>query len=168
MNENCKNHQNKKALSFCHSCKEYFCEDCLEEGADYYYCKNDSCKNAKQVETEIHAEIIQSKSSDHPKILINEKAVGFCDECIKVTSSLTISDNFFFKTSVRKGVLINEREPCEICGSVIMDLTKPLPILSFIRRTVRSFRIIKTWDLDYDALYLHRNKYISREIKMDI
>ena len=50
MTEYCMNHPDKKALSFCHSCKEYFCEDCLEEGNEYYYCKREACKDGKQVE----------------------------------------------------------------------------------------------------------------------
>ncbi len=41
----CINHPEKKALSFCHNCKEYFCKDCLVEGLTYYYCKKSECNS---------------------------------------------------------------------------------------------------------------------------
>ena len=43
MKHHCKNHPNKIALSLCHSCGEYYCSDCLNEGLEYYYCKNEKC-----------------------------------------------------------------------------------------------------------------------------
>ena len=168
MKEFCTNHGNKKALSFCHSCKEYFCADCLDEGNKYYYCKKESCQNAKQNENDIYEEVNRTKGSKHPKIIINEKAVGFCEKCLEETKSKSISDHFLFEISLRKGMLLNERDSCDKCGSVRMDLSKPLPFFSFIRTNVGPFRIIKTWDLDCDALYLHRNKYISREVNKNI
>lgn len=45
MKHYCKNHPNKIALSLCHSCGEYYCFDCLNEGLEYYYCKNEKCNN---------------------------------------------------------------------------------------------------------------------------
>lgn len=54
MKEYCRNHPLKKALSFCHICREYYCEDCLEEGVEYYYCKKRSCQEAKHGETSPH------------------------------------------------------------------------------------------------------------------
>lgn len=45
MKHYCKNHPNKIALSLCHSCGEYYCSDCLNEGLEYYYCKNEKCNN---------------------------------------------------------------------------------------------------------------------------
>ncbi|MFZ3091822.1 MAG: hypothetical protein WA240_14535 [Nitrospirota bacterium] len=44
MKEKCSNHPNKNSLSFCHSCGKYFCEDCLNEGEEYYYCKEEKCQ----------------------------------------------------------------------------------------------------------------------------
>ena len=43
MKHHCKNHPNTIALSLCHSCGEYYCSDCLNEGLEYYYCKNEKC-----------------------------------------------------------------------------------------------------------------------------
>jgi len=39
----CKNHPDKKSFNFCHSCGKYFCEDCLNEGMEYYYCNEPVC-----------------------------------------------------------------------------------------------------------------------------
>ena len=43
MKHYCRNHKDKIALSFCHSCGEYFCGECLSEGDEYYYCKQEKC-----------------------------------------------------------------------------------------------------------------------------
>jgi hypothetical protein len=40
----CSNHQDKKALSICHGCGKDFCELCLDEGKEYYYCKKPECQ----------------------------------------------------------------------------------------------------------------------------
>jgi hypothetical protein len=44
MENTCFNHTSKKAKCFCHVCKNYYCEDCLVEGPEYYYCKNENCQ----------------------------------------------------------------------------------------------------------------------------
>ena len=46
MQEKCKNHPEKQALSLCHNCSNYFCSDCLVEGSEYYYCKSPDCIKA--------------------------------------------------------------------------------------------------------------------------
>lgn len=162
MAEYCKNHPNKKALSFCHSCKRHFCEDCLEEGNEYYYCKSKNCLKSKQEEALAYEDVNISKGTDTPKILIDGKAVGFCDKCIEDTSSQSISNAYF---SIRNAILVNERDKCETCGSVIMDLKKP--IFFWFWSVYGTYRVIKTWDLDPDKLNVHRDKYISREILQD-
>jgi Putative prokaryotic signal transducing protein len=40
----CVNHPNVKALSVCHGCGKPFCESCLVEGKEFYYCKKPSCQ----------------------------------------------------------------------------------------------------------------------------
>ncbi len=42
--ETCANHPGKKALSVCHGCGRSYCESCLVEGNEYYYCKNPECQ----------------------------------------------------------------------------------------------------------------------------
>ena len=161
MDKFCKNHPNVKALSFCHSCKEYFCENCVEESVEFYYCKKSLCQEAMRGEATEHDEVDKSKGTDTPKILNSGKAVGFCENCIGETDSESISKGF----SIRNAFIFNEREPCEICGSVKINLKKKVPIIPLFWRDVGSYRIIKTWDLDPDALYMHRNKFISRKLK---
>ena len=46
----CKNHPNRKALSNCHSCGNWFCHECLEEGLQYYFCKKTKCLRAFKLE----------------------------------------------------------------------------------------------------------------------
>ena len=47
MKEKCSNHPEKQALNFCHSCGKYFCEECLVEGQEFYYCHGEQCIAAK-------------------------------------------------------------------------------------------------------------------------
>jgi hypothetical protein len=42
--KSCVNHTNKKAFSICHGCGKDYCELCLNEGKEYYYCKNPECQ----------------------------------------------------------------------------------------------------------------------------
>jgi hypothetical protein len=48
MDHLCWNHPERQALSFCHSCKEYYCGPCLDEGGEYYYCRKPACQEALQ------------------------------------------------------------------------------------------------------------------------
>jgi hypothetical protein len=161
MKEYCSNHPDIKALSLCHFCKVYYCEDCLVEGIDYYYCKENKCQEAKLRETSAHNEVDRSKGTDAPKVMIDGGAVGFCNKCMQTTIKSSISKGFFSHYVL----LLNERDACKICGSVIMDLKSQPLIVPFFRLNLGSYRIIKPLDLDPDALYLHRDKYISRKLK---
>ena len=40
----CINHSNIKSFNICNVCKNYFCEKCLVEGPEYYYCKSEKCQ----------------------------------------------------------------------------------------------------------------------------
>ena len=42
--ESCVNHSDKKAFSTCHNCGKYFCEQCLKEGKEFYYCLSPICQ----------------------------------------------------------------------------------------------------------------------------
>ncbi len=44
--EKCPNHPEKEAVYACHSCGKHFCESCLKEAGDYYYCSNPECQKA--------------------------------------------------------------------------------------------------------------------------
>lgn len=51
--ENCTNHPNKKALSICHSCGKPFCESCLVEGKEFYFCKSPACQEMLKRESSL-------------------------------------------------------------------------------------------------------------------
>jgi len=51
MKEKCHTHPDRNALSFCHSCGKHYCEECLTDGGEYYYCKEEKCQNDKAQET---------------------------------------------------------------------------------------------------------------------
>jgi hypothetical protein len=58
--KSCANHPDRKATSFCHVCKGYFCPECLVEGPDYYYCKADACQR------EYSQAVQDQRSSEEP------------------------------------------------------------------------------------------------------
>ena len=45
MIERCFNHPEKPALNICHSCNQYFCEECLIAGEEFYYCNKEKCQS---------------------------------------------------------------------------------------------------------------------------
>ena len=51
----CINHPDKESLSICHGCGKEFCEECLSEGKEYYYCQNAECQ--KLFESDLPDEI---------------------------------------------------------------------------------------------------------------
>jgi transposase-like protein len=48
--EPCYNHHRVKAVSTCHHCGLAYCEECLTEGADWYYCNAPECQAALEAE----------------------------------------------------------------------------------------------------------------------
>jgi len=55
----CTNHPDKKAISICHGCGKDYCELCLDEGKEYYYCKKPECQKLLKKELTVeglHAE----------------------------------------------------------------------------------------------------------------
>jgi hypothetical protein len=46
----CRFHPERKALSFCHHCRKYYCFDCLKEGPEHYYCNDPKCQEALKQE----------------------------------------------------------------------------------------------------------------------
>ena len=83
---NCTNHPEKKALSICHVCKKEFCELCLVEGREYYYCKNPECQKIFQQELEINnvpQSVICPKCDSELELTAEETKTGktHCPEC---------------------------------------------------------------------------------------
>lgn len=50
----CKNHPDREARSFCHHCADDLCNECLQEGPRFYYCRKIKCKKALRDETELY------------------------------------------------------------------------------------------------------------------
>jgi hypothetical protein len=50
MAERCFIHPDGKSFVPCHSCGRYFCEECLTEGEEYYYCREENCQTLKAKE----------------------------------------------------------------------------------------------------------------------
>lgn len=64
----CPNHPEKDVLSFCHSCGEYLCRECLVDGKEYYYCKKDECQKdlLNEVQTgNCEKDVINRSSNNH-------------------------------------------------------------------------------------------------------
>lgn len=73
MNNYCVNHPSKQTHKICWSCKNYYCLECLVEGAEYYYCKLEKCQNEYLNELKAHdikvAEKTKKKSETNDNIL---------------------------------------------------------------------------------------------------
>jgi len=50
MAERCFIHSDRESFAPCHSCGKYFCEECLMEGEEYYYCREEHCQTLKAEE----------------------------------------------------------------------------------------------------------------------
>ena len=160
MTEYCVNHPDRMALSFCHSCKRYFCADCLEEGSEYYYCREKACIDACVSEMKEYEEVAASQDDEIPKIMIEGKATTFCEKCIEETTSEKIRVGYFAQGHSK---LTNERDRCEKCGSVVMDLKlRVFPLLPF-QSTQGTYRVIKSEEFDPGYLYLKKDSFISRK-----
>lgn len=54
--KSCVNHPDRKAFSICHSCGKDYCESCLDEGKEFYYCRKPECQ--KLFLAELNPEIL--------------------------------------------------------------------------------------------------------------
>jgi predicted Zn finger-like uncharacterized protein len=83
--ENCINHPDRESFSVCHNCDNHFCQDCLTEGGEYYYCKKLDCQGAMKNEltSELSVQIICPSCQSTIAIDKNElkKKLVRCPEC---------------------------------------------------------------------------------------
>ncbi|MBA4407294.1 hypothetical protein C0389_08475 [bacterium] len=84
--ENCVNHPERKSFSKCHGCGKHYCQSCLDEGKEYYYCKKPECQKLLQVESPIgilSPEIICPSCSNNIILSDSEKKSRkvHCPEC---------------------------------------------------------------------------------------
>jgi hypothetical protein len=82
----CFNHPNKKAFSICHNCGKNYCEECLDEGKEYYYCKNPECQEILKKELPIEflsTSIVCPNCESELELSEEERISGkvHCPEC---------------------------------------------------------------------------------------
>jgi len=146
VNKKCSIHPDRAALSFCHCCKDFFCEHCLIEAADYYYCAKPACRAASG------QAVVEQKEATRAAY-----ARWFCDTCIEATEDAKARKTFLTMNGI--GVrLIGKFDPCPRCHSVQSGAWMCLffiPIFRFDR-----YRVI--W-LGGDSLMTRRLKPNKRE-----
>jgi hypothetical protein len=78
MEHSCFIHPTRRAFSVCHSCGRSFCSDCLVEGDEFYYCRDEACQNALSQDALRVAEErkIQSVKGDFFKMVANFYVLG--------------------------------------------------------------------------------------------
>ena len=82
----CINHPEKEALSICHGCGKEYCETCLDEGKEFYYCKNPECQELLKKEYPagyLSEKIICPNCASELELSEEERTNGkvHCDEC---------------------------------------------------------------------------------------
>jgi transcription elongation factor Elf1 len=84
--ENCINHPDKKAEFICHGCGKHYCELCITEGNEHYYCNDPGCQ--KMLQAEPKSEILPAEITcpNCKSILLlendeRESRIIHCPEC---------------------------------------------------------------------------------------
>ncbi|HCY75941.1 MAG TPA: hypothetical protein DHV28_08460 [Ignavibacteriales bacterium] len=126
-NNNCLNHPNKKAISFCHICNNYYCEECLIEGREYYYCHKENCFQEYKKDLENFLESYDT----NPR---------FCPQCIKETSDESTGDINSTNLVGTKLVQI-DGGTCLLCKSIIVE--KQYEIFGFRVKSFGFYRVIQ-------------------------
>ena len=142
----CKNHPDREAINSCHNCKDSLCEDCIEEGLAYYYCRKPECYT-----------FIEREINDYNKYYANNPR--FCDKCIEETISESMGDletfNFIGTTMHPLGGL------CPTCRSKIF--VKKYVVFGIPTKSYGMFRMI---NLSNNAgLISSKRTFISRKMK---
>lgn len=86
----CPNHPEKDVLSFCHSCGEYLCRECLTDGEEYYFCKKDTCQNARLTENGIQSDNLSKLTQNHFAGFWRRFAALFIDVILLSLASVVI------------------------------------------------------------------------------
>lgn len=82
----CINHPEREALSICHGCGKDYCGSCLDEGKEFYYCKNPECQELLKKEMpagKLSEKIICPNCSSELDLSEEERLNGkvHCPEC---------------------------------------------------------------------------------------
>jgi hypothetical protein len=78
----CLNHPERKAVNVCHNCGGNYCDECLTEGYEYYYCSKPECKAACDAEL-MPAEITCPNCSSAISLSLEERETKkiHCPSC---------------------------------------------------------------------------------------
>jgi hypothetical protein len=84
--ERCANHPDRQALSVCHCCGKHFCESCLAEGSEFYYCKDKACQEFmenKEKQRKLPETIFCPGCNNELELSDEERVSGqiYCPEC---------------------------------------------------------------------------------------
>jgi len=85
----CFNHSEIEAFSICHGCGKEFCESCLDEGKEYYYCINPGCQELLKRELPSYKVLENAtcpQCGNELELSENERIIGkiHCQECDKI------------------------------------------------------------------------------------
>ncbi len=109
--EKCPNHPDKNAVYTCHSCGKHFCELCLTESGDFYYCKNPKCREKVKntILPDLPEEIICPNCSENLELEEKERISlqVHCPECDSLIDYTT-----------EPPTMINPEEYVEITSSI--------------------------------------------------
>ena len=145
MKKYCKNHPSKKAISFCHICKYYYCIECLNEGIEYYYCNEVHCYEGYKLEMNEYMKNYKT----NPR---------FCAKCIEESLSVSIG-----KFEVVNGTGANLNKVgfhCDICNSYIavsLNMVLGIPV-----KFNDYYRVIQ---LETSGFFQKRSDYLVRKLK---
>lgn len=118
MEKYCIEHPYTEALSVCHGCGLDYCEECLSEGKEYYYCKKPEC--LKLLKEELGDDQLQSPEVPHDdNVNLIEIYHSRNDAKTAVLKSIFDNANIQYCTygeNYRKGVafLVNENQIKEV------------------------------------------------------
>ncbi|MDR3611499.1 MAG: DUF2007 domain-containing protein [Ignavibacteriaceae bacterium] len=83
--ENCVNHPDREAFSICFNCGKPYCQDCLTESGEYYYCKEPACiiAKSKEITSELNVNIVCPFCQSEIQIdqIEQKKKLVRCPEC---------------------------------------------------------------------------------------
>lgn len=157
----CPNHPEKDVLSFCHSCGEYLCRECLTDGEEYYFCKKDTCQNARLAENCIQSDNLSILTQNHFAGFWRRIAALFIDFILLSLAAVVIGiicgfiyESFTWK--FKQISQINDKE-IEIVGKIlsfiILWLYFSLMESSPLQGTIGKFMLkIKVTDLNLERI----------------
>ena len=156
MKHHCKNHPNKIALSLCHSCGEYFCSDCLNEGLEYYYCNKDECNKKFQKELS-QKKIVETKSTKLSKEYKFIRRIGILFIFISSIAFLYLSLIIYFNLmNAFDSLNISPNDiKLNIIGFYILKYFSLFLILFWIAVGFSLFASIKLYQLKQRGLFLY-------------